>query len=49
MSQGKRPSPALEKLVQQSAILVDDASVCGGTGAFVNIRKDFIEKHDWEF
>lgn len=42
-SQGKSPVAALQRLVQQSAVLVQEMSEHGGPGAFVNVRNDYLK------
>ncbi|KAI9719237.1 MAG: hypothetical protein M1812_003567 [Candelaria pacifica] len=42
VSLGKSSSAALERLYQQTEILVDDLSEDGGVGAFINVRQDFL-------
>ncbi|TGZ77704.1 SPRY-domain-containing protein [Ascodesmis nigricans] len=45
-SQNKGPVAALERLVKQSSVLVQDLSEEGGPGAFVNIRNDFLKDNE---
>jgi hypothetical protein len=42
-AQGKSPSAGLERLVQQTEVLVDMLAEDGGPGAFVNVQKDFLQ------
>lgn len=42
VSLGKSSVAALERLVQQSAVLINDMSEEGGPGAFVNLRNDYL-------
>ncbi|KAI9726653.1 MAG: hypothetical protein M1834_008966 [Cirrosporium novae-zelandiae] len=48
VSLGKSSAAALERMYQQSEALVDLLSEDGGPGAFINVRKDFLEpaRHD---
>ncbi|EEQ86752.1 ran-binding protein [Blastomyces dermatitidis ER-3] len=39
---GKSSSAALEKLYQQTEVLVNEISEDGGAGAFINVRHDFV-------
>ncbi|KAI9842560.1 MAG: hypothetical protein M1837_007073 [Sclerophora amabilis] len=39
---GKSSSAALERLCQQTEVLVSDLGEEGGAGAFINVRKDFL-------
>ncbi|KAK2756090.1 Ran-binding protein 9 [Arachnomyces sp. PD_36] len=41
-AQGKSSTPALERLYQQTEVLVNDISEEGGAGAFVNVRNDYL-------
>jgi hypothetical protein len=43
VSLGKPPSSALERLIQQTEALVTELTVNGGPGAFVNVRRDFLQ------
>ncbi|KAL1648155.1 hypothetical protein SLS61_007027 [Didymella pomorum] len=43
VSLGKSSSAAIERLVQQTEALVDELAEDGGPGAFVNVRKDFLQ------
>jgi len=43
VSLGKPPSSALERLVQQTEALVTELTTNGGPGAFVNVRRDFLQ------
>ncbi|KNG48813.1 ran-binding protein [Stemphylium lycopersici] len=43
VSLGKSSSAALERLVQQSEALVAELAEDGGYGAFINVRKDFLQ------
>ncbi|KAF9692087.1 hypothetical protein EKO04_010124 [Ascochyta lentis] len=43
VSLGKSSSAALERLVQQTEALVDVLADDGGPGAFINVRKDFLQ------
>ena len=42
VSLGKSPSAAIERLVQQTEVLVAEISEEGGAGAFVNVHNDFL-------
>ena len=42
VSLGKSSSAALERLCQQTEVLVNDLSEEGGAGAFINVRRDFL-------
>ncbi|KAF2668493.1 SPRY-domain-containing protein [Microthyrium microscopicum] len=42
VSQGKASSSALEKLVQQTEVMLADLGDDGGPGAFLNLRSDFL-------
>lgn len=43
VSLGKSSSAAIERLVQQTEALVGELAEDGGSGAFVNVRKDFLQ------
>lgn len=43
VSLGKSSSAALERLVQQTEALVNELAEDGGSGAFVNVRRDFLQ------
>ena len=44
VSLGKPPSAALEKLCAQTEALLDEtAAKTGGSSAFINVRKDFLQ------
>lgn len=43
VSLGKSSSAALERLVQQTEALVTELADDGGPGAFVNVRRDFLQ------
>ncbi|EOA91420.1 hypothetical protein ACJQWK_03343 [Exserohilum turcicum] len=43
VSLGKSSSAALERLVQQAEALVTELADDGGPGAFVNVRRDFLQ------
>lgn len=43
VSLGKSSSAALERLCQQTEALVDELSEDGGAGAFINVRRDFLQ------
>ncbi|CAI6339776.1 unnamed protein product [Periconia digitata] len=43
VSLGKSSSAVLERLVQQTEALVNELTEQGGPGAFVNVRKDFLQ------
>ena len=43
VSLGKSSSAALERLVQQTEALVNELANDGGPGAFINVRKDFLQ------
>jgi hypothetical protein len=43
VSLGKSSSAALERLVQQTEALVAELAEDGGPGAFVNVRRDFLQ------
>lgn len=42
VSLGKSSAAALERLVKQSSVLIQDISEEGGPGAFVNLRNDYL-------
>ena len=42
MSLGKSSCAALERLVQQTEVLVGDLSQEGGAAALVNVRRDYL-------
>lgn len=42
VSLGKSSSAALERLYQQTEVLVNEISEEGGAGAFINVRDDFL-------
>lgn len=39
---GKASGSAIERLVQQSEVLVSDLSTNGGSAALINVRKDYM-------
>ena len=39
---GKASASAIERLVQQSEVLVSDLSTNGGSAALINVRKDYM-------
>lgn len=43
VSLGKSSSAALERLVAQTEALVSELAADGGPGAFVNVRRDFLQ------
>jgi hypothetical protein len=43
VSLGKSSSAALERLVQQTEALVNELADDGGHGAFINVRRDFLQ------
>ncbi|KAJ9226110.1 hypothetical protein DTO027B5_8095 [Paecilomyces variotii] len=43
VSLGKSSSAALERLYQQTEVLVNEISEEGGAGAFINVRDDFLQ------
>ncbi|KAI9758716.1 MAG: hypothetical protein M4579_002891 [Chaenotheca gracillima] len=43
VSLGKSSSAALERLYQQTEVLVNELEEDGGAGAFINVRKDFLK------
>ncbi|KAH0606781.1 uncharacterized protein H6S33_003615 [Morchella sextelata] len=43
VSLGKSPAAALERLVQQSTVLINEISEDGGPGAFVNLSNDYLK------
>ncbi|KAF2637381.1 Ran-binding protein-like protein [Massarina eburnea CBS 473.64] len=43
VSLGKSSSAALEQLVQQTEALVNELADDGGPGAFINVRRDFLQ------
>jgi hypothetical protein len=43
VSLGKSSSSALERLTQQAEALVEVLAKDGGPGAFINVRRDFLE------
>ncbi|KAL8797024.1 MAG: hypothetical protein Q9195_000795 [Heterodermia aff. obscurata] len=42
VSLGKSSSAAVERLIQQTEVLVEEISDEGGAGAFINVRNDFL-------
>ncbi|KAF8254070.1 SPRY-domain-containing protein [Wilcoxina mikolae CBS 423.85] len=46
VSLGKSSAAALERLVKQTTVLIQDISEDGGPGAFVNLRNDFLRDDD---
>lgn len=42
VSLGKSSTAALETLLAQTEVLVNELSEDGGVGAFLNIRNDFV-------
>lgn len=42
VSLGKSSSAALERLYQQTEVLVNEISEDGGAGAFINVRNDVL-------
>ncbi|KAL9613142.1 MAG: hypothetical protein Q9167_002307 [Letrouitia subvulpina] len=46
VSLGKSSSAAIERLYQQTEVLVDEISEEGGAGAFINVRNDFLRLAD---
>lgn len=42
VSLGKSSAAALEKLYQQTEVLINEISEDGGPGAFINIRDDVL-------
>lgn len=42
VSLGKSSAAAIERLIQQTEVLVDDISLEGGAGALINVRNDFL-------
>lgn len=42
VSLGKSSAAALELLVKQTSVLIQDISEDGGPGAFVNLRNDYL-------
>ena len=42
VSLGKSSSAAVERLIQQTGVLVSDISEEGGAGAFINVLNDYI-------
>jgi hypothetical protein len=42
VSQGKSSLAAMERVVQQTEVLMRQLGDDGGSGAFVNLRKDFM-------
>ena len=42
VSLGKSSSAAVERLIQQTEVLVDEISEEGGAGAFINVGNDFL-------
>lgn len=42
VSLGKSSSAALERLYQQTEVLVNEIGEEGGAGAFINVRNDFL-------
>ena len=47
MSLGKSPSAVLERVIQQSEVMLRELGDDGGPGAFINLRKDFLESQEW--
>ncbi|PVI08390.1 Ran-binding protein-like protein [Periconia macrospinosa] len=43
VSLGKSSSAVLERLVQQTEALVNELAEDGGSGAFINVRRDFLQ------
>ncbi|KAH4048375.1 protein SSH4 [Parastagonospora nodorum] len=43
VSLGKSSSAALERVVQQTEALVNELADDGGSGAFINVRRDFLQ------
>lgn len=43
MTLGKPSSAALERLYQQTEVMVNEVSEDGGAGAFINVRDDFLK------
>ena len=43
VSLGKSSSAAIERLCQQTEVLVSDISEDGGPGAFIHVRNDYIK------
>ena len=42
VSLNKSPSAAIERLCQQTEVLINDISEEGGAGAFINVHNDFL-------
>jgi hypothetical protein len=42
VSQGKASSAALERLVQQTEVMLAELGDDGGPGAFLNLREDYL-------
>lgn len=47
VSLGKSPSAALERIIQQSEVMLRELGDEGGPGAFINLRRDFLESQEW--
>jgi hypothetical protein len=47
VSLGKSPSAALERVIQQSEVMLRELGDDGGPGAFINLQKDFLESQEW--
>lgn len=43
VSLGKSASAALERMVQQTEIMLQELGDNGGHGAFINLRTDFLQ------
>ncbi|EKG18516.1 hypothetical protein MPH_04318 [Macrophomina phaseolina MS6] len=48
VSLGKSSSAALERLVQQTEVLIEKLAEDGGAGAFINVRGDYLGAHERE-
>jgi Ran-binding protein 9/10 len=47
VSLGKSPSAALERVIQQSEVMLRELGDDGGPGAFINLKRDFLESQEW--
>ena len=45
VSLGKSASAALERMIQQTEVMLQELGDTGGSGAFVHLRTDFLEPH----
>jgi Ran-binding protein 9/10 len=47
VSLGRSPAAALERVVQQSEVMLRELGDDGGPGAFINLQRDFLESRGW--